>query len=98
MKIFRWDEDYLTSNEKIEQKQKNESGFLYVAMMSAEHYLDKRAKAAVETWAQDTIQLKNKSFVNVEIFASGQGTCFFLTIKIITGLILNQVYFDIGLF
>lgn len=47
-------------------------------MMSAEHYLDKRAKAAVETWAQDTIQLKNKSFVNVEIFASGQGTCFFL--------------------
>ena len=45
-------------------------------MMSAEHYLDKRAKAAVETWAQDTIQLKNKSFVNVEILASGQGTCF----------------------
>ena len=43
-------------------------------MMSAGKYLDTRAKAAAETWAQETKILSNDSIVNVEIFATGTGT------------------------
>ena len=48
---FRWEEE----DKKIVQEKKTDSGFLYVAMMSAAKYLDNRALAAAETWARESV-------------------------------------------
>ena len=49
--LFRWEDE----GKKIVQEKKTDSGFLYVAMMSAAKYLDNRALAAAETWARESV-------------------------------------------
>ena len=68
VEIYRWD----PPRRPIVQ-QKHSEKFVYVAMMSAERYLDGRASAAVDTWARDVSELrKNNETVKVEIFATGR--------------------------
>ena len=56
------------------QKPRNETGFLYVAMMSAAKYLDNRALAAANTWAADSQTWYKHSNTRIEIFAATEGT------------------------
>ena len=68
VEIYRWDPPH----EPIIQ-QKHAKKFVYVAMMSAERYLDGRASAAVDTWARDVDELREyNETVKVEIFATGR--------------------------
>ena len=64
---FRWD----TTENLIRQKSYDKK-FVYVAMMSAERYLDSRAHAAIDTWAREVSHLRKfNDTVKVEIFATG---------------------------
>ncbi|CAG5112275.1 Oidioi.mRNA.OKI2018_I69.chr2.g6506.t1.cds [Oikopleura dioica] len=58
IEIYKWPEDY--AENRYVQKSRTSSGFLYVAMMSAGKYLDNRALAAVQTWAE-AVRVKNPS-------------------------------------
>lgn len=73
------------------QKSRTSSGFLYVAMMSAGKYLDNRALAAVQTWAE-AVRVKHPSAkIKVEIFAAESGSVDGVNIVALPG-VADNVY------
>ncbi|CBY13923.1 unnamed protein product [Oikopleura dioica] len=54
---------------RIRQKPRRKRKFLYVAMMSADKFVDTRVKTAAQTWASSLKTWNKDSGVDVEIFA-----------------------------
>ena len=59
---------------RIRQKPRRKRKFLYVAMMSADKFVDTRVKTAAQTWASSLKTWNRDSGVDVEIFAQSNYT------------------------
>lgn len=59
----------LDATGRIRQKASSNRKFLYIAMMSADKFVQSRVKAAAETWASSIRTWNKQSGVDVEVFA-----------------------------
>ena len=64
----------IDNNDRIVQRKNPRKKFLYIAMMSADKFIQTRVKAAVQTWASSLRTWNRQANVEVEIFAQSNET------------------------